>query len=62
MIRGLVQELSEGVVPKYQVTVEFVRHLGLRSVSELPEYESLSTDENMARVLSAQAETQGSER
>ncbi len=56
MIRGLVQEVGEGPITKYQVTVELLRHLGLSSVEELPEYQALSTDENLTRVLAHETE------
>ncbi len=53
MIRGLVEPQGgdEGH-PKYQVTVDFLRYLGLTSVSELPEYDSFIKDENLNQALS----------
>lgn len=57
MIRGLVQEMEDGPVAKYQVTVELLRHLGISSVEELPEYHALSSDENLTRVLAHETES-----
>lgn len=42
MIRGLAKENeSGGLLPTYEVTMEYVRHLGLSSLSELPDYATL---------------------
>lgn len=62
MIRGLVEEIAQGdaqggseglgsMVRKYQVTHEFVRHLGLSGVEELPEYAQLSKHELLEEVM-----------
>lgn len=47
MIRGLVEMKDE----RYIVTFDFLRYLGLKSVSELPEYEKLNSDENPQKLL-----------
>ncbi|MDP3985872.1 MAG: SMC-Scp complex subunit ScpB [Candidatus Veblenbacteria bacterium] len=52
MIRGLVEVVGEdGPVPHYQVTVDFIRYLGLSATSELPEYDTLSRDENLGQAI-----------
>ena len=54
MIRGLVApEAEEATWPRYQVTVDFLRYLGLSSVSEFPEYASLAKDQNLSQAITA---------
>lgn len=53
MIRGLVEAVDQGNQTRYQVTVDFLRYLGITSISELPDYQNLSQDENLNQVLSA---------
>lgn len=54
MIRGLVQATDESaVVPRYQVTVEFLSGLGLTSAKELPNFDSLSRNENLEQFIQA---------
>lgn len=53
MIRGLVEPQNESEEhPRYQVTVDFLRYLGLSAVTELPEYDSFIKDENLSQALS----------
>jgi segregation and condensation protein B len=49
MIRGLVEQKDE----LYAVTFDFIRYLGLREVSELPDYENLRSEENLKKLLEA---------
>jgi segregation and condensation protein B len=49
MIRGLVEQKDE----LYGVTFDFIRYLGLREVSELPDYENLRSEENLKKLLEA---------
>lgn len=58
MMRGLVKETedSTGLLPKYEVTMEYVRHLGLQSLSDLPEYEQLHTHEFITHALETKSE------
>jgi|SRR3989338_1818084 len=53
MIRGLVEEKEEVRLgqPTYAVTFDFIRHLGLKSVQDLPTYEELRGHENVVDVL-----------
>ncbi|MBT6254428.1 SMC-Scp complex subunit ScpB [Candidatus Uhrbacteria bacterium] len=42
MIRGLIDELKEGKAPeKYSVSMEYLKHLGVPTTAELPDYEDL---------------------
>jgi segregation and condensation protein B len=53
MMRGLVEEKEDSRLgqPTYAVTFDFIRHLGLKSVDELPEYAELRGHENVVDVL-----------
>jgi segregation and condensation protein B len=59
MIRGLVEEKDDVRLgqPTYAVTFDFIRHLGLRSVEDLPDYETLRGHENVVDVLKDLEET-----
>jgi len=42
MMRGLVKETDQnGLLPTYEVTMDYLRHLGLSSIDELPNYAEL---------------------
>ena len=42
LLRGLVQETDKnGILPTYEVTADYLRHLGIASSKELPNYEEL---------------------
>jgi segregation and condensation protein B len=53
LIRGLISERDdkERLQPVYSVTPKFVRHLGISSLKELPEYEVLHKDEMIDQAL-----------
>ena len=53
LIRGLISERDdkERLQPVYQVTHDFVRHLGLSSLEDLPEYNQLHKDEMIDQAL-----------
>ena len=53
MMRGLVQERGEptDLIPIYEVTTEYLRYLGLKSLEELPDYEQLHRHEYIMKVL-----------
>ncbi len=63
MMRGLVESKEGGPLgqPTYAVTFEFLNHLGLSGVSELPEYDALHGHETIAQVLSDLDEAKPSE-
>lgn len=43
MLRGLVKENEDGanLLPAYEITMDYLRHLGLNSLQELPDYSQL---------------------
>lgn len=53
MMRGLVKEKEDpaSLLPTYEVTMDFVRHLGLNALGELPDYEKLHKHENIVNTL-----------
>lgn len=52
MMRGLVKEVDgDGLFPSYEVTMDYVRHLGLTSLSELPEYAELHNHSFVTQAL-----------
>lgn len=54
-IRGLVQAVDEEApLPRYQVTVDFLRGLGLTSPRELPHFDTLSQHANLENILHAE--------
>ena len=56
MIRGLIQVDESEVESLYSVTPDFLKHLGLTGTQELPNYERLSTVENLEQFLDKQAD------
>jgi len=53
LVRGLIEESIETGLPVYRVSLEFMRFLGLSSVSELPDYETLRRDKRIEDILEA---------
>jgi segregation and condensation protein B len=53
MLRGLVEEKEDRRLGQstYAVTFDFIRHLGLKSLEDLPKYEELRGHENVVDVL-----------
>ena len=53
MMRGLVEEKEDSRLgqPIYSVTFDFIRHLGLKGVKGLPDYEELRGNQNVEDVL-----------
>ena len=53
LIRGLIEESNEkdSLTTNYSITMDFLRHMGLSSVKELPDYDKLNSDENLAKLL-----------
>ncbi len=54
-IRGLVQEVSgsgSGDLTRYEVTMDFLKHLGLASCHDLPNYQELSSHEILQQFTS----------
>ncbi len=43
LLRGLVCETDKnGILPTYEITMDYLRHLGIKNVGELPNYDKLS--------------------
>src|SRR3989339_445667 len=59
MMRGLVKEAEDpsGLLPKYEVTTDYLRHLGVTNLNELPEYEKLHNHEHINITLSQTSES-----
>jgi len=53
MMRGLVKEADDpsGLLPKYEVTMDYLRHLGVNSLNELPDYGKLHNHEHITNTL-----------
>src|SRR3989344_3217727 len=50
-IRGLVEQLSDILVPTYQVTTDFLRFLGLIGISALPNYADLNAPAMLDEII-----------
>lgn len=52
MMRGLIKEAEDpaNLLPTYEVTMDFVRHLGVNKLSDLPEYAELHKHEYIVRT------------
>lgn len=53
LVRGLVEERddTERLQPVYTVSADFVRHLGLHSIAELPDFEILHGNDKITRLI-----------
>lgn len=53
LMRGLIEETQDdhALLPTYRVSLETLRHLGITSTKELPEYESLHAHEHIESAL-----------
>lgn len=53
MMRGLVKEVEDptNFLPTFEVTVDYMRHLGINSLKELPDYDKLHKHENVLNSL-----------
>lgn len=54
LLRGLIEEKEDTVklLPIYAVSLDFLRHLGLHNVTELPRYEEFNKNQEIDRMLS----------
>jgi len=59
MIRGLVEskEDKKKMQVCYNVTMDFMRHLGINDILELPDYEKLNGSEILEKLLSGETES-----
>lgn len=57
LIRGLIEshEDKNSLAPTYSVTMDFLRNLGIDSVSDLPDFAKLNSDENLNKLLDDKA-------
>lgn len=53
LIRGLIEleENKTSLAPVYNVTMDFLRNLGISSVEELPDFEKLNSDDNLQKLI-----------
>jgi len=53
LIRGLIEEEEDKKLgePRYKISFEFLRYLGVSNVKELPDYEKLSSSEIIQNIL-----------
>lgn len=53
LIRGLIEAAEDklAMTTRYHVTFEFLHYLGIRETRELPDFDKLSNDENLKRLL-----------
>ncbi len=58
MMRGLVKEADDpsGLLPKYEVTMDYLRHLGVNNLNELPDYDKLHNHEHVSITLAQSSE------
>ena len=56
MLRGLVKENEDGssLLPVYEITMDYLRHLGLNSLEELPNYSELHQHPYIANMVEEQ--------
>lgn len=59
MIKGLVEAKTSdaGGDVLYNITVDFMRYLGIAKINELPDYEKLSKSEILEKILNLSVET-----
>lgn len=55
LIRGLIEanDDTDNLATTYSVTMDFLRHLGISNVVDLPDYEKLNSDTNLQKFLEA---------
>ncbi|NMB48606.1 SMC-Scp complex subunit ScpB [Candidatus Kuenenbacteria bacterium] len=59
IIKGLVQTEEDKIIEqtKYQITPSFMKHLGVMSPKELPNYQQLSSAESLNEILANKEES-----
>ncbi|MBT4849919.1 SMC-Scp complex subunit ScpB [Candidatus Parcubacteria bacterium] len=64
LIRGFVEtrDDKDSLATTYSITMDFLRHLGIDSVTELPDFEKLNSDDNLNKLLDNTAEAQEEKR
>lgn len=58
LLRGLIKENedSANLLPTYEAAMDYLRHLGLNSLKDLPDYESLHNHEYVMKILGTNPE------
>ncbi|MBU0546168.1 SMC-Scp complex subunit ScpB, partial [Patescibacteria group bacterium] len=58
MMRGLVKETEDitKLLPVFEVTMDYLRHIGLVSLKELPDYAALHKHESVSNIINAQTQ------
>lgn len=53
LMRGLVEAVYDKIraTTLYNITLDFMRYLGINNVKELPDYEKLNSDERLVQLL-----------
>jgi len=53
LMRGFINEKEDkkNLVTKYQISFDFMRHLGINQSNELPDYEKLNSNESLEKLL-----------
>lgn len=53
LIRGLIEEKDDkkNLVQTYQISFNFLKHLGLTEANQLPDYEKLNSNESLQKIL-----------
>jgi segregation and condensation protein B len=64
MMRGLVESYydKQKVLTLYNITLDFLRFLGINDVKELPDYERLNQNEDLVKLLEKEDGEVGSEK
>jgi segregation and condensation protein B len=53
LIRGLIEEKEDkkNMTTTYEISFDFMQHLGIKEAKELPDFDKLNTDENLLKFL-----------
>lgn len=55
MMRGLIKEKEDSVnlLPTFEITMDYLRHLGITNPAELPDYDTLSKHESISNAVNS---------
>jgi len=53
LIRGLIEEKEDkkNMTTTYEISFDFMQHLGIKEAKELPDFDKLNSDENLLKFL-----------
>ncbi len=56
LMRGLIEEQEDkkNMISTYQISFDFMKHLGIKEIAQLPDYEKLNSNENLGKLLSSE--------